>query len=332
MNLAAIWEDLERVQPPRSAGKVKRRILPHAGCDIFVAIEKPQNTRMLLMLAGDNALDEVEDLPTGQGVEARIAQPGEDGEDVGIELVLTDPRSADIFTALAEDIARTVAVETDQAAAVLALTDRLRRWQRFLQLVSPEGLGYQAQLGLYAELWILRHHLLDGVGHVRAIRAWTGPSGASHDFQLGSCALEVKATTQKQHQVLRIASERQLDDAGVAYLYLFHLSLDTHLDGGASLPDLVAEVRNELAGGPAASAFEDRLLGTGYTEAQAHRYANPGYSERESNFFHVTSDFPRITEADLRRGVGDVTYSIAVAECKHFQANADIMLERARGE
>jgi S-adenosylmethionine hydrolase len=39
---------------------------------------------------------------------------------------------------------------------------------------------------------------------------------------------------------------------------------------------------------------------------------------RERNFFQVEEEFPRITEADLPPGVGDVRYSVAVAEAKHF--------------
>ena len=40
----------------------------------------------------------------------------------------------------------------------------------------------------------------------RRSTGWTGPSAASHDFQLGRGAVEVKCTAGKQHQVLRIAA------------------------------------------------------------------------------------------------------------------------------
>jgi Putative PD-(D/E)XK family member, (DUF4420) len=39
---------------------------------------------------------------------------------------------------------------------------------------------------------------------------------------------------------------------------------------------------------------------------------------REHNYFKVGAEFPRIIESDLRNGIGDVRYTISVAECKRF--------------
>jgi hypothetical protein len=331
VSFGQVWEELERVTPPGESGRVKRRIKPEARCDLFVAITKPSNLRMMLMLVEEDSLDGVQELPTAQGVEARIARPGEDGADAALELVLTDPRSADIFTALATDIADSVAAEPDEPAAVAALVGRLRRWQRFLEESGPEGLGPEAQRGLYAELWLLRHHLIGAIGPRAAVQGWTGPSRASHDFQLGGCALEVKGTAAKQHQVLRIMSERQLDETGVDALFLFHLSLDAHRDAGESLPALVDDLREFLRGTPAAPVFEDRLFEAGFLDTHRHLYENPGYTVRESNFFRVAEGFPRIVEGDLLPGVGDVHYSVTVAECKHFLVNAETVIAELGG-
>jgi hypothetical protein len=330
VSFGPIWEEMERVAPPGQRGRVKRRIKPEASCDLFLAIVKPSNLRMVLMLVGEGSLDGVTELPTARGVEARIARPGEDGADAALELVLTDPRSADIFTALATDIADSVAAETDEPAAVAALVERLRRWQRFLEESGPEGLTPERQRGLYAELWLLRHHLLGALGPVAAVHGWTGPTRASHDFQLGTCGLEVKGTAKKQHQVLRIASERQLDDTGVDALFLFHLSLDAHREAGESLPTMIEHLRGLLRATPTSPAFEERLFEAGYLDAHRNLYANPGYTVRESNFFRVTKGFPRIIEGDLLPGVGDVQYSVAVAECKHFVVDQETVVAELR--
>jgi hypothetical protein len=263
-------------------------------------------------------------------VEARITRPGEDGADAALELVLTDPRAADIFVALASDIAEAAAAKPDEVSAVAALVSRLARWQRFLEESGPEGLAPEQQRGLYAELWLLGRHLLDAVGLGPAVHAWAGPTHASHDFQLGACAIEVKGTAAKQHQVLRIVSERQLDDTGVDALFLFHLSLDARLGTGETLPAIVGDLRKALGTTPAAQTFEDRLLDAGYLDIHERLYENPGYTIRESNFFEVTERFPRITERDLRPGVGDVRYSVAVAECKHFTVALDEVLDALR--
>lgn len=332
MSLGEIWEELERVTPPSAGGRIKRRIKPEANCNLFIAVAKPSNVRMVLMLVEAGSLRNVQELPAARGVETRIVLPEEDGADAALELLLADARSADIFTALAVDIADAVAAEADERHAVAALVRRLRRWQRFLEETSSEGLDAERQRGLYAELWLLRNHLVDAVGPAVAVHAWVGPARASHDFQLGACALEVKGTAAKQHQILRIVSERQLDDTGVEGLFLFHLSLDTHLDTGESLPGLVDDLRLVVRESQAAASFEDKLFDAGYLDAHRHLYDNPGYIARECNFFRVAEGFPRIVEADLRPGVGDVRYSITVAECKHFIVETDTVIRKLRGD
>lgn len=331
MSLGEIWDELERVTPPGASGRVKRRIRPEARCDLFVAVAKPSNLRLLLMPVAERSLAGVEALPTGSGVETRIVRPGEEGSEAALELVLTDPKYGDIFTALATDIVQAVAPAADEAAGVSALIGRLRRWQRFLEEAGPTGLGPEAQRGLYAELWLMRHHLLPTLGPVASVLAWTGPSRTAHDFEFGRTAIEVKSTLAKQHQTLRIVSERQLDDTGLEALFLFHLSLDAHRDTGQSLPDLVDDLRQLVASTPAASPLDDGLIEAGYLDAHSVLYQNPGYAVREQNFFRVADGFPRIVERDLRSGVGDVHYSVSVAECRHFLSSPETALGRTGG-
>lgn len=331
MSLGEIWDELERVTALGATGRVKRRIRPEARCDLFVAVSKPSNLRMLLMPVAERSLTGVEGLPSGSGVETRIVRPGEEGREAALELVLTDPKCGDIFTALATDIVQAVAPATDESAGVTALIDRLTRWQRFLEEVGPTGLSPEAQRGLYAELWLMRHHLLATLGPVASVLAWTGPSRTAHDFELGRTAIEVKSTLAKQHQTLRIVSERQLDDTGLEGLFLFHLSLDAHRDTGQSLPELVDDLRQMVGSTPAATPFGDRLIEAGYLDAHGALYQNPGYAVREQNFFQVAEGFPRIVERDLTSGVGDVHYSVSVAECRHFLASPETALGRTWG-
>jgi hypothetical protein len=332
VSFSAIWESLEQVDGGSRDGRFKRRIRPDSALDLFVAVSKPANHRMLLMLVSESSLDGVEELPPSKGVEARLVRPGEDGRDAALELVLTDPRYEDIFGALVADIAGAVVAENDEVAAVSVFIGRLRRWQRFLEETGLRGLASEQQRGLYAELWLLREHLVTVLGHSAAVTGWTGPSHASHDYQLGSCAIEVKATAAKQHQLLRIVSERQLDDTGVDELFLYHLSLDVHLDAGETLPSIVADLRRRLLVTPVAPVFEDKLIDTGYLDAHEQLYVGAGYAIREENFFQVGDGFPRIVERDLPPGVGDVRYSVAVAECKHHLVGAEFVKERLRGQ
>ncbi len=176
---------------------------------------------------------------------------------------------------------------------------RLGRWMRLLQR-EAQGLSGERQRGLYAELWFIRDRLRHAVGLEEAIQAWQGPSGAAHDFQMAAGSVEVKSTATNQPQVVRISSERQLDETGTPALHLLHVSLDVHRDSGESL--LQDRSQRFAARSPA-----DRLLRSSRIVCSmpvspmctAANYAHTGYTFREANFFAVRDGFPRITEHSL---------------------------------
>ena len=163
-------------------------------------------------------------------------------------------------------------------------------------------------------------HLRSGrADAITLLRGWTGPKGTQQDFQFPGCAVEVKTTSAKQHQKLAIASERQLDDTCAGIIVLLHLSLDVRQGQGETLPEIVANVRSLVADNAIASdELENLLFEVGYLDIYTTRYDNVGYSIREHNYFKIGPDFPKIIESDLRNGVGDVRYTISVAECKRF--------------
>ena len=136
-----------------------------------------------------------------------------------------------------------------------------------------------------------------------------------------------------QPQRLTINSERQLDRAGLQVLFLFHISLDVRAGAGESLPDVVERVRVSLHAEPGArDLFEDRLVQAGYLGTHAPRYADVGYVVRDVHLFRVTEHFPRIVEADLRAGVGDVRYSIGVSDCMPFLVEGPVLGIAVQGD
>jgi Putative PD-(D/E)XK family member, (DUF4420) len=118
--------------------------------------------------------------------------------------------------------------------------------------------------------------------------------------------------------VLRISSERQLDETGADALYLAHLSIDARQGGGETLPEAVEAIRALARGGNAEGPLEDRLGNAGYLDIHASRYTT-GYTLRRLSLYRVEEGFPRIVERDLADGVGDVRYSVAVTECRDWE-------------
>ncbi|MBW4553382.1 MAG: PD-(D/E)XK motif protein [Aphanocapsa sp. GSE-SYN-MK-11-07L] len=320
MSISELWSELERnIQQDRS-GYVTRRVRPNSLCDLRIAVIEPQGTRALLLRVRRTVAELIREYPKSEGFQIQLVQLSDDSPNyVTLQLALAQRRYSDIFTALVDDVIAGVAEKITEETGLEQFVVRLRRWQAFLRVNQPEGLSEIAQQGLYGELWFLRQVVLPHLGLLNGLRCWTGPKGTQQDFQFPRCAIEVKTTSAKQHQKLAIASERQLDDTGAGTIVLLHLSLDVRQGQGETLPEIVASVRSLVAGDAIArDELENLLFEIGYLDIHATRYENIGYTIREHNYFKVGTDFPKIIESDLRNGVGDVRYTIGVAECKRF--------------
>ena len=324
-SLPAAWEALlADAASARGHGLLVRRVAPHAAADLHVAVERPAGARVLLVrLPRQEAETAAVDLGCA-GIEVRLYQLGAGThDDPGVGVRLADDGFADLFAPLAGDLVGHLAALPRAADAGPALIERLLRWRKLLERVGPDGLGQEAQRGLYGELRFMRDHLVPAVGAGRALDAWEGPGGADQDFQLGRVAVEAKTTVGRAPGQIAVSSERQLDTTGLDLLVLYYLALDARAGAGENLPAAVDSVRAALAGTPAARArFEERLIEAGFLEAHRHRYERTGYTVRSEAFFIVRDDFPRLTERDLPRGVGGVRYSISVAECARFAETA----------
>lgn len=325
MRLGDLFEGLEALPGiPGASGTRERRIPIDGPCDLFIGVHKPDNTRSFRIRFSADTVPPLPELPDFKGATVRQYFAPEEGcERLIVELRLLGPAFNEVFATLVDDISRCLAGITaeDQAAATIAR--RLITWQRLLERHNPEGLSAEEQRGLYGELWFMRERLFPHLPPMQVVGAWTGPARIAKDFQVAGCAVEVKTTAAKQHQHLQITSEKQLDDTGLTAMFLFHLSLEVSSGAGETLPEMVQRTR-QWAGPDAAAALllEDKLRDGGYWDVHQHRYA-AGYICREFNLFRVQEGFPRLTERDLPPGVGDLRYSVSVAECRHFPGDPE---------
>lgn len=327
MTIEAQWQALEaEARALGDEGWRLRLARPVGGHPLFAATSGSR--RVLLLRVAAAMIPPRADWPECDGLEM-LAVTLDNNAYLGV--ALREPRFADVFAALAEDLARRIeASSASGAAGVPVLLGQLRRWQRFLAS-ARDGLDPAAQRGLWGELHLLRSRLLPLLGGA-AVGGWKGPDGAHQDFQFSGAWVEVKTTLAKQPQAVRIASERQLDDTRAPALFLHVLTLEAHEGRSATLPAEVAAVRVALAAWPAArETFEDALLAAGYLDQHAPRYAAVGYAVRQAQDFRVRGDFPRIIEAALPKGVGEVGYSLSLAACAGFVAPSSA-LEAALGD
>ncbi|MEV0269778.1 PD-(D/E)XK motif protein [Hamadaea sp. NPDC050747] len=322
----ADWAQLEDESHP--SGVVTLRLFPRSPHDIFIAVRHPVRQRMLILRVPDRAAEEFArkhgQLPETRGLHLQFApaQPGTRE----LQVTLTENVRCEVFNPLVTDMAETAQSAPTAAEALETALERFNQWRNLLQTLAVSGLDVQARRGLFGELYILRKLLQAGVAQQEALNAWTGPNGTSQDFQFPRLAVEVKTGTAVQPQSLVIANERQLDDTGVRHLVLSHLSLDERRGGtGQSLRSLVDELRS-LLHSSARPMLDNQLARVGYLAEHVDLYEEPRYTVRALRLWHVSGDFPRITEHELRPGVGECRYSISTAGLEPYSLSEHDLL------
>lgn len=321
MTVAGVWMELE--VEPGDRGLVLRRLYPDSVHDLYVALDLESRRRQLVYGRPWRPADTLPQFPVTQAIACRSRlQTGGQGMNIVVELV--DPALSDVFTPLVEDLAGRIAATHDAAAATAELASGLARWQDLFEQLGRDGLSALARRGLAGELLVMQTDVLPHVGPETAIDAWTGPLKANQDFQRPAVAVEVKVTTGQNPQGFIVANERELDVTGAGTLVVAHLSLDERLGGtGSSLSDLVDDIRQRLAGHPLAlAAFNAKLARVGYLDIHRDKYPEPHYEPRALKHLHIRDDFPRITEKDLRKGVGAVRYTVSLAACEGYDMDA----------
>lgn len=335
MILDPLWVELERdAQRISGNGILKRMLAPDAVCSMFLGVKHPSLNRVFMLQVVRNLLPSREQIPESKGFEVALQITGEEPEThATFVLSVMDDLYNEVFSAMVENLYQSLTACSEEQQIMEVFLKRLREWQQFFEKNRQEGLSAEVQRGLYGELYFLQNHLLSIPEHYMSeISTWTGSRNRQHDFQSGETAVEVKTSIAKQHQKLLISSEQQLDEMLTGNLFIFHLSLSMMENHPDTLPALVGRLRETLGiTWEAAMIFEEALLERGYFNTQVWRYEQTGYVIRESNAFHVTGDFPRLTERDLPLGVGDLTYSISVAECKKFIIPVEKVISHIRG-
>jgi hypothetical protein len=328
-----LWKELEQEsQRINDNGMLKRMLAPNANCTMFLAVQRPFFKRTFLLQVSRKQLPSRQLIPESRGFELAVRITGEEAEThATFILSATNPIYNEVFSAMVDNLYQNLKECKEEQQIVRLFLECLIKWQRFFEMNSS-GLSEISQRGLYGELYFLKNHLLSSPDFfIDDISAWTGSKARQHDFQFGNTVVEIKTCCAKQHQTLLISNEQQLDETLVDNLFLFHLSLSSVENQTNTLPSLILQIRETLFSNYAAtSIFEDALLERGYLNTQAWRYQKTGYVIRETNLFRVSGNFPRLTERNLPIGVGCLTYSINVAECKKFSVKFDELFSHIR--
>ena len=180
------------------------------------------------------------------------------------------------------------------------------------------------QQGLYGELYILEKLL--AIYGDNVVNCWTGCNAETHDFYCGKDAIEIKSSSAKGPDKVKISNEYQLDNTSIiGNLYLIYIKLKKSEVDGECLSDIVNRILEKL--NPNMKIiFLDKLLKIGYIHQMSEAYM-VNFRVREENGFIVSEDFPKIIGKMINTGIGAVSYELSLDACNRFSISTEAILE-----
>lgn len=304
--------------------------LPSAGLlQLRAGRRSPDNAEAVLVCFPSANLAAADKLPEGQGFAIERADPDGSGK-LWLALTRKSAGSAELFSSMVCDVVGAlddaIAAGSDEVKILRLFIGRVGAWQEFMrkgnQTLSPE-----AEVGLIGELTLLRTIIEAGVPAAIAVESWVGPLDGIQDFELGSGALEVKATLSATGFPARIGSLEQLDDSTRQPLFVAGVRL-RQTESGQNLPGIVEEMRQAIKGNAEAERLlSERLLAVGYIDSHSDRYPRK-FEQAGTRVVEVAGNFPRITSGTAPVGIMRAMYEIDLDKAPGDNVGAEGALKK----
>lgn len=284
-------------------------VAPVGPCVLQAGRRFPGNEESLLTGFSSAKIPAAEKLPEGRGFSVERVDPHGDGK-TWLALTRRESGSVELFSTMVCDV--TGAMDAEAASGeerlLRVFLGRVRAWQEFMRK-GAQALGPEAEIGLIGELTFLGAIVEAGVPAPLAVDAWVGPLDGIQDFEIGTGAVEVKATVSTAGFPAKIGSLEQLDDSVRQPLFVAGARL-SQMESGQNLPEFVDAVRQAIKGDSEAERlFAERLLAAGYFDAHADRYPRR-FVLASTKVIEVANGFPRITPGTAPAGIKWVIYEI----------------------
>lgn len=326
MNINKIWEEQEN-DPSFSSGLLLRRVDISCLPDISIGLLSENRQRCLCLVMTSIQPVDISLYNKLQDVSFRLVPHKSEKEKQSLLITLNNPLHNEVFSVLCQDLISAVSELAEETSVLNTLFSRFTNWNTLFTKSNGDRLSTEQQRGLFGELFFLRILLEKSSDFMDCISCWTGPESGVRDFQKNGWAVEVKTSKGNRHQKIHINGERQLDERLLENLFLFHLSLEVLRLHGETLAEMVDSIQQILCTNlQAINRFQLSLLLAGYRTEDEEHYISLGYQVRESNFYRIEGNFPRIREGDLSAAIGDVEYSILLADCITFRKEPEEVL------
>lgn len=237
-------------------------------------------------------------------------------------LILNRQNDWELFFSVCKDIVSICIAYPNNEDMVIAVENRLKRWQAFLMQNTEISLPLKVQMGLFAELLFLRDFLIPKKGIATAITAWGGPEADKQDFSLADLSIEIKSYKTSRSPQVTISSTHQLfTDAKPLFLIAYGL---TEIVNGQSIADIISELDMLIATESVSviQLFELKLIEFGYMPGMVYDVMYK-FAVDSLRGFIVEKDFPRILPHQTAPEIIAVNYSIDLQLCTRFEIDVN---------
>lgn len=284
-------------------------ITPVGTCTLMAGRRFPGNEEALLAGFSSSSLPRAEKLPEGKGFEVTRADPYGDGK-TWLALTRKESGSIELFADMVVDVAGamdSVAGENEDFL-LRTMLGRVRSWQDFMR-TGAHALSPEAEIGLIGELVFLLSLLETNIPASHAVEAWAGPLDGIQDFEIGTGAIEIKATLSSSGFPAKIGSLEQLDDSFRQPLFVAAARFSQR-NSGKSLPEFVQILRSKIRSDMEAErVFTEKLRLAGYFDEHSGRYPRR-FSLEDMRVVEVGDKFPRLISGNVPDGIRWVMYEI----------------------
>jgi hypothetical protein len=305
-------------------------VLPSSGpLDVRAGRRSPDNAEAVLVGFPTAKISAADKLPEGQGFSVERADLEGAGK-LWIALSRKFAGSTELFAAMSCDVIGAlddaVAAGADETRLARVCIGRVGAWQEFMRK-GTQALSPEAEIGLVGELVLLGAIIGAGVAAAHAIESWVGPLGGIQDFEIGTGALEAKATLAAKSFPAQIGSLEQLDDSVRQPLFVAGARF-RQVESGRNLPEFVAATRAAIqCDAEAVRLLSERLLAAGYIDSHEGRYPRR-FVLNDIRVVKVGEGFPRLTPGTAPAGITRAMYEINLDKAPGDNVGVDVALKQ----
>lgn len=228
----------------------------------------------------------------------------------------------ELFLSLCKDIISICTSYSSNEEMIIAVENRLKRWQTFLMQNALVSLSFTMQMGLFAELYFLKNVLIPSRGVTAAITAWGGPEADKQDFSFADLVVEIKSYKTSRGPQVTISSSHQLfSNDKPLFLVVYGL---TEAENGKSINDLISEFHNLFSSESVTiiQSFEQKLIEFGYMPGLVYDVMYKFVVDSVRGF-SVEKDFPKILPHQTPSEIVAINYTIDLHFCTSFELDVN---------